>query len=153
MAQLIGLAVSTAAVVEACTKVGAQILDIQNNSVGVPAAVESLASDCITTVAVLERLQHLLRSRPNWQLLSSRLQDDAQDLVDSFDGLVQGLRESVQDLSEEVSGAYDTSNGKADLSGTPSAGYEWNESLLKELSDEIRGRRSALCGLLDRINT
>ena len=154
MAEAIGLVASILGIVDVCTKIGAQIRDIQRSFVGAPAAIQSLAVDCVATATVLRRLQHLLRSRP--QLFNPRAHNGTQDLASSFDALVKGLHGSVQILAEEVSRIYRTSkvmDGKGGLTSTAKAQYVWKESLLKELHGEIREQRSSLCFLLDCINT
>ena len=155
MADPLSLIATIVALVETCAHVVQKVTDLKRAFSGAPAALHSLAVDCTTTAAVLQRLESLIRQRPQI-LVGTGGGNGPAGLRDSFELLVQGIRGTIGLVGEEVQRILNTSRdgeaGKA-MSATTKAKFVWKETLLKDLLREVREQRSSLSFLLDCVHT
>ncbi|KAK1832426.1 ankyrin repeat-containing domain protein [Podospora conica] len=152
MADPLSFVAAIVALVTTCTQVVRKITKIKQSSSSAPAALHSLAIDCTTTMTVLQRLESLVRLRP--QLLAGGGAIGQPGLGDSFKLLVQAISASIGLVSDEVRRISTASkNRQAGVSARAKAKFVWKERLLKDLLGEIREHRSSLSFLLDCVHT
>ncbi|CAM1510523.1 Fc.00g008580.m01.CDS01 [Cosmosporella sp. VM-42] len=147
MADPLSLVGAIFALIGSTTKVVQELRTLKQSYSGAPTVLQLLAIDCTTTGAVLQRLEHVLRNRP--QLLSPAAQG-IPDLRISFETLVEGIEDSIHKLGRDVQKiAKSARDGDYEMSSTSKAKFLWKEEEFKASLQEIRDQRASLSFLLD----
>src|SRR3569833_1856471 len=147
MADPISLLTSIAGAIGACAKISKALIDLGMQFAATKAAASSLAAECFTMRAVLERLSSLMKSRP--ELLAPRGGGKA-DLGPCFQGIVQSIDQGICDLDRQISSLSRT--GKpGDMNTGHRILFMFKEGSIKSTVDDIRQQRATLSMLLSCI--
>ncbi|EPS45508.1 hypothetical protein H072_528 [Dactylellina haptotyla CBS 200.50] len=163
MADPLSLIATIGSLVGVSLKIASEVNSICESYSSASGTLSSLSVECSVTTAVLQRLENLLRSRP--ELLSassSSFQNNIRpgaslsiDLQQSFEVAAKGISKSLTKLGTDIQSITRNSGGNTGgrLSFLGKAKFVWNEDDLKLSLTNLQNQRSSLQFLIECIQT